>query len=206
MANRSRSDDEIRLCGNGLDVFVVRGTGGRRGPAAGEPDARRTRGSTRWDTQLCGHCLTATLRIVSGIATRSADLRWRRFRVYRPNRCRDERRAVGGPSRHDRRSNTVIRTLCVATIVGGIALGLAVPVEAAPPAPNPAPYNPVFVPGQLPALRPSRGTQLPVLMSGPSRGPRISAGVDGVAVPGGVKPGVGVGDGKLESPTGAPPR
>ncbi|MGH3953821.1 MAG: hypothetical protein ACRDTI_07290 [Mycobacterium sp.] len=100
----------------------------------------------------------------------------------------------------------MIRTLCVATIVVGIALGLAVPVSAAPSPPNPAPYNPVFVPGQLPALRPSRGTQLPVLMSGPSRGPRISAGVDGVAMPGGVKPGVGVGDGKLESPTGAPPR
>lgn len=75
----------------------------------------------------------------------------------------------------------MIRTLCVATVVMGLAVGLAVP-----------------------ALRPSRGTQLPVLMSGPSRGPRFSAGVDGVPVPGGVKPGVGTGDGTLESPTGAP--
>ncbi|TDZ41949.1 hypothetical protein [Mycobacteroides franklinii] len=96
------------------------------------------------------------------------------------------------------------QTLCVATVVIALAVGLAAPVAAAPPPPNPAPYNPVFAPGQIPALRPSRGTQLPVLMSGPSRGPRISAGVDGVPVPGGVKPGIGIGDGKLESPTGAP--
>ncbi|OHT81349.1 hypothetical protein [Mycobacteroides saopaulense] len=100
----------------------------------------------------------------------------------------------------------MIRTFCVATIVAVLAMGLAVPVAAAPAPPNPAPYNPVFVPGQLPALRPSRGTQLPVLMSGPARGPRISAGVDAPPAPGGVKPGVGTGDGKLESPTGAPGR
>jgi len=100
----------------------------------------------------------------------------------------------------------VKRRLCAATVVIGLAVGLAVPVAAAPPPPNPAPYNPVFAPGQVPALRPSRGTQLPVLMSGPSRGPRISAGVDSVPVLGGVKPGIGIGDGKLESPTGAPPR
>ncbi|MBA0049138.1 hypothetical protein [Mycobacterium sp. NPDC050853] len=100
----------------------------------------------------------------------------------------------------------MIRSLCVATIIAGLAIGLAAPVTAAPPPPNPAPYNPVFVPGQLPALRPSRGTQLPVLMSGPSRGPKISAGVDAPAPPGGVKAGAGIGDGKLESPTGAPTR
>lgn len=98
----------------------------------------------------------------------------------------------------------MMRILSVATVVMGLAVGLAVPTAAAPPPPNPAPYNPVFSPGQVPALRPSRGTQLPVLMSGPSRGPRFSAGVDGVPVPGGVKPGVGTGDGKLESPTGVP--
>lgn len=98
----------------------------------------------------------------------------------------------------------MMRTLCVATVVMGLAVGLAVPATAAPPTPNPAPYNPVFSPGQVPALRPSRGTQLPVLMSGPSRGPRISAGVDGAPAPGGVKVGTGTGDGKLESPTGAP--
>ncbi|KRQ23818.1 MULTISPECIES: hypothetical protein [Mycobacteroides] len=101
----------------------------------------------------------------------------------------------------------MIRTFCVATVVAAIAVGIAPPVAAAPPPPVPAPYNPVFVPGQLPALRPSRGTQLPVLMSGPARGPRISAGVvDGAGAPGGVKPGVGVGDGKLESPTGTATR
>ncbi|MUM22066.1 hypothetical protein FZI91_10170 [Mycobacterium sp. CBMA271] len=94
----------------------------------------------------------------------------------------------------------------MAPVIAAVAVGLAVPVAAAPPPPNPGPYNPVFVPGQLPALRPSRGTQLPVLMSGPPRGPRIAAGVDGAAAPGGVKPGVGVGDGTLESPTGAPAR
>lgn len=67
----------------------------------------------------------------------------------------------------------MMRTLCVATVVMGLAVGLAVPATAAPPPPNPAPYNPVFSPGQVPALRPSRGTQLPVLMSGPSRAPEF---------------------------------
>lgn len=38
----------------------------------------------------------------------------------------------------------MIRTLCVATVVMGLAVGLAVPATAAPPPPNPAPYNPVF--------------------------------------------------------------
>lgn len=97
----------------------------------------------------------------------------------------------------------MMRTLCVATVVMGLAVGLAVPATAAPPRPTRRPIA-VFSPGQVPALRPSRGTQLPVLMSGPSRGPRISAGVDGAPAPGGVKVGTGTGDGKLESPTGAP--
>ncbi len=45
----------------------------------------------------------------------------------------------------------MMRTLCVATVVMGLAVGLAAPSTAAPPPPNPAPYNPVFSPGQVPA-------------------------------------------------------
>lgn len=79
----------------------------------------------------------------------------------------------------------MIRLLGVAMAFIGVLAGAAVRASAEPLPPSPAPHGPVVAPGQLPALNMSRGTRLPGSMSG-ARGPRITGGVDGGAVSGGV--------------------
>lgn len=97
----------------------------------------------------------------------------------------------------------MIRSLCVATIVIVLPVGITTPASAELPSPHPAPYGPVVAPGQLPALNMSRGTRLPASMSG-ARGPQMSGGVDGVGASGGIKASAGFGDGMLGSSAAIP--
>ncbi|WP_081343339.1 MULTISPECIES: hypothetical protein [Mycobacteroides] len=97
----------------------------------------------------------------------------------------------------------MIRLLCVAVIVMFFTVGLAAPAAAELLPPNPAPHGPVIAPGQLPALNVTRGTRLPSSMSGAHR-PRISGGMDGTGVSGGVKASAGFGGGSLGSSAAVP--